>query len=100
MKRQRVIREFPTEKPPDPENGNPGAVGTATGAEVQRVLQKTNQSYRKPNVNAIAALRRDGGDTETLGSHQNTTESEATTLASDIVTPLVSGSRAGHGVAS
>ena len=33
MRLQTVTGKFPTEKPPDPENGNPGAVGTATGAE-------------------------------------------------------------------
>ena len=97
MKHQRVIGKFPTEKPPDPDSKNPGAVGTATGAEVRSFLEETNQIYRKLNVNAIAVLRQDGGDTKSLGSHHNSTESEATTLASERVTPLVSGVRAGHG---
>jgi len=47
MKRQRVIRIFPTGKPPDPESESPGAVGTAIGAEVQSVLERTTQAYRK-----------------------------------------------------
>ncbi|MGO9846715.1 MAG: hypothetical protein ACLPKT_08995 [Methylocella sp.] len=90
MKHQRDIRRFPTEKPPDPESKNPGAVGTATGvAEFQRVLEKTNQSCRKPNVNAFAALRQDGDDGETQNPHQTTAKTGATASASDIVTPLV-----------
>jgi hypothetical protein len=38
----------PPDRPPDPGNGSPGAVGTATGAEVQSVLQRTTEIYRKP----------------------------------------------------
>ena len=57
MKRQRVIRKFPTGKPPNSESENPGAVGTATGAEVQSVLERTSQIYRKPDPNVqFAAL--------------------------------------------
>jgi hypothetical protein len=101
MKHQRDIRKFPTEIPPDPESESPGAVGTATGVEVQRVLQKANQNYRKPNVNAIAVLRRDGGDSKTLNRHQNTAETKATTTpTSDMVTPRVAlGAGAGQGAA-
>lgn len=56
---QRDIGKFPTAKPPDPENGSPGAVGTATGAEVQSIVEEANQSCLKPNVNvqSAAALR-------------------------------------------
>ncbi len=39
--------------PPDPENGSPGAVGTATGAEVQSVLRRTTASY--PEIVAHAS---------------------------------------------
>jgi len=130
----------PWRPPPESENGSPGAVGTATGADIQRGLQKTNQSYPNPNVNiastadlhvehsafsqhrrphvrrgydsqhpvvllevtlrdAIAALRRDVGDTETPDPHQNTAASEATTPSSDMVTPPVAaGAGAEHGV--
>ena len=55
MTHQRDIGKFPTERPPDPENESPGAVGTATGAEVRSLLEKTNQSRRKPNVNVPSA---------------------------------------------
>jgi len=65
-------------------------VGTATGAEFQRVLEKTNQSYRKPNVNAFAALRRDGDDGETQNPHQTKAKTGATASPSDIVAPLIS----------
>jgi hypothetical protein len=42
MRRQTLTGKFPTDKPPDPENGSPGAVATATGAEVQTsVLRQT-----------------------------------------------------------
>jgi hypothetical protein len=51
MRRQTLTGKFPTERPPDPENGNPGAVGTATGAEIQRsVLQRTTPRYRKSHA--------------------------------------------------
>ena len=35
----------PPDRPPDPENGSAGAVGTASGAEVQSVLRRTTASY-------------------------------------------------------
>ena len=38
MRIQTLTGIFPTERPRDPENGNPGTVGTVTGAEVQSVL--------------------------------------------------------------
>ena len=48
MRRQKLTGKFPTDKPPDPENGSPGAVATATGAEVQTsILQQTSSSYPK-----------------------------------------------------
>ena len=37
----------PPDRPPDPENGSVGAVGTASGAEVQSVLQRTTPNHRK-----------------------------------------------------
>ena len=37
----------PPDRPPDPENGSAGAVGTASGAEVQSVLQRTTPNHRK-----------------------------------------------------
>jgi hypothetical protein len=51
----------PPDRPPDPDNGSPGAVGTATGAEVQNSLEEPKESCRKPNVNveSAAALRAD-----------------------------------------
>jgi hypothetical protein len=55
MKHQRHVRKFPTEKPPDLESKSPGAVGTATGADLQTFLQKTNESYREPDVNVRSA---------------------------------------------
>jgi hypothetical protein len=54
MKDQIDTRELPTKNPPNAESESPGAVGTATGADIQRVLQKTDESYRKPNVNIKA----------------------------------------------
>ncbi len=54
MKHQRDIRRFPTEKPPDLESENPGAVGTATGAEFQSVLLRTTLNYRKPDPSVQA----------------------------------------------
>jgi hypothetical protein len=47
MRIQTLTGIFPTERPPDPENGSPGAVGTATGADVQSVLQRTTPNHRK-----------------------------------------------------
>jgi hypothetical protein len=41
--------------PPKPENESPGAVGTATGVEVQSVLERTTQPYRKPDSNVQSA---------------------------------------------
>jgi hypothetical protein len=41
--------------PPKPENESPGAVGTATGVEVQSVLERTTQTYRKPDSNVQSA---------------------------------------------
>jgi hypothetical protein len=38
----------PLERPPDPENGSPGAVGTATEAEVQSALARTIKIYPEP----------------------------------------------------
>ena len=49
---------------------------------------------------AIAALRRDVGDTETLDPHQNTARTEATTPTSDMVTPPIAvGASAERGAA-
>ena len=47
MKRQRLTRKIPTEKPPDPENGSPGTVATGTEAEVQGALVETANGYHK-----------------------------------------------------
>jgi hypothetical protein len=47
--------------PRDPENGNPGAVGTATGAEVQNNLEQTNQNYRKSKSNVQCRTLAAGG---------------------------------------
>jgi hypothetical protein len=56
MRLQTVTGKFPTEKPPDPENGNPGAVGTATGAKVRSVLRQTASTcYRKIVAHASPA---------------------------------------------
>jgi hypothetical protein len=43
---------------PPPEFGNksPGAVATATGADIQDVHEKPTESYRKPNVNVQSAV--------------------------------------------
>jgi hypothetical protein len=41
MRIQTLTGIFPTERPPDPENGNPGTVGTVTGAEFQSVVRRT-----------------------------------------------------------
>ncbi len=47
MRLQTLTRKFPTERPPDPESGSPGTVGTVTVAEVQSVLLGTPSSYPK-----------------------------------------------------
>jgi hypothetical protein len=47
MRIQTLTGIFPTERPPDPENGNPGTVGTVTGAEFQSVVRRITPSYRK-----------------------------------------------------
>jgi hypothetical protein len=47
MRIQTLTGIFPTERPPDPENGSPGAVGTATGADVKSVLRRTTTSHPK-----------------------------------------------------
>lgn len=41
--------------PPDYESESPGAVPKATGAEVQSVLERTTQTYRKPDDNVQSA---------------------------------------------
>jgi len=41
--------------PPEIGNRSPGAVDTATGADIQTVLQKTNESYREPDVSVQSA---------------------------------------------
>jgi len=66
VKHQRDIRKFPTEKSPDLENENPGAVGTATGAEVHKFLEEPNEIHRKRNVDvkAAAALRAERSSAE------------------------------------
>ena len=45
----------PWRPPAEPGNGSPGAVGTATGAEVQSFVEEANQSCLKPNVNVQSA---------------------------------------------
>ena len=46
MRRQKLAGKIPTGKPPDPENRSPGAVATATAAEVQTsILKQTSSSY-------------------------------------------------------
>jgi hypothetical protein len=47
---------FPTERPPDPENGSPGAVGTVAGAEVQSPEIVAHASPTTP-VRPAAPLR-------------------------------------------
>jgi hypothetical protein len=47
MRIQTLTGKFPTERPPHPENGSPGTVGTKTGADVQRVLRRTTPNHRK-----------------------------------------------------
>jgi hypothetical protein len=54
MRRQKLTGKFPTERPPDSENGSPGAAGTVTGADVQSVLRRTIASYRKVVPHASA----------------------------------------------
>lgn len=38
MRLQSLTGKFPTERPPDPDNGSPGTVGTVTGAEIQTTV--------------------------------------------------------------
>jgi len=45
------IGKLPTENPPDPDSESPGAVGTATGADVKSVLERTTKTYRTPDAN-------------------------------------------------
>jgi hypothetical protein len=46
MRRQTLTGKFPTERPPDPENGSPDAVGTARGADRKAdVLNGTSKKY-------------------------------------------------------
>ena len=53
MRRQTLTGKFPTERPPDTENGSPGTVGTVTGTEVQNALRRT--TTRSPNIAAHAS---------------------------------------------
>jgi hypothetical protein len=49
MRLQKLTGKFPTEKPPDPENGSPGTAGTVAEAVIQRsVLRRTTPKNRKP----------------------------------------------------
>jgi hypothetical protein len=50
------LATLPPERPPDPETGSPGAVGTATGVEVQSLLERTAKIYRKPVSNVQPAI--------------------------------------------
>jgi hypothetical protein len=62
MRRQKLTGKFPTERPPDPENGSPGAVRTATGAEIQKnVLRRTTPRYLKHSAAVQSAADYDGG---------------------------------------
>ena len=56
MRIQTLTGIFPTERPPDPENGSPGAVGTVTGAEVQSPEIISHASPTTP-VRPAAPLR-------------------------------------------
>ena len=43
-------------RPPNPENGSPGTVGTVTGAEIQKsVLPRTTPKYRNRHVSVQSA---------------------------------------------
>jgi hypothetical protein len=44
------------DRPPDAGSRNPGAVGTATWAEIQGVPERTVQSYRKPSENVHSGV--------------------------------------------
>jgi hypothetical protein len=65
MRLQRLTGKFPTEKPPDPENGSPDTAGTVAEAVIQRsVLRRTTPKNRKPpaaNQSATLAVS-DGQD--------------------------------------
>ena len=56
MRIQTLTGIFPTERPPDPENGSPGAVGTVAGAEVQSPEIVAHASPTTP-VRPAAPLR-------------------------------------------
>jgi hypothetical protein len=61
MPLQSLTGKFPTERPPDPANGSPGTVGTATGAEIQKnVLRRTTAHYRKLRAAVQSAADHDG----------------------------------------
>jgi hypothetical protein len=53
MRIQTFTGKFPTERPPQPENGSPGTLGTETGADVQSVLQRTTPNHRKNVAHAV-----------------------------------------------
>ena len=57
MRLQTLTRKFPTERPPDTENGSPGTVGTVTGAEHKGHL--SDQARRNyPSQKSSASLAR------------------------------------------
>ena len=59
MPLQSLPGKFPTARPPDPENESSGAVGTATGAEVQSVLSGTSSPKIVGRANTTTAVAQD-----------------------------------------
>jgi hypothetical protein len=104
MTHQRDIGKFPTEKPPDPENGSPGAVATATGAKLQSVLNGTLPIYCKLDpivqshslhIERLAAFQ----DCDVRARRRrDTAETETTTTSPNMVAPLnAAGACSEHG---
>lgn len=62
MRLQTLPGKFPTERPLDPDNGSPGTVRTATGAEIEKnVLRRTTPHYRKHSAAIQSTADYDSG---------------------------------------
>jgi len=56
MRTQSLTGKFPTERPPDSDNGSPGTVGTVTEAKIQTsVLPRTTPTYTDRNASVQPA---------------------------------------------
>ena len=88
MRLQSLTGKFPTERPPDPDNGSPGTVGTVTGAEIQTtVLPRTTSRYRNRHASVQPAAL-SARDRENIAEHDGEHHACDVTPRTTALTPL------------